>query len=308
MPPKHLLGIEQLPVADIAHIFSLTTAFQEVLARPIKRVPSLRDITVANVFFENSTRTRLSFELAAKRLSAEVINFTASSSALSKGESLLDTLQNILHMQVNMIVIRHQHAGVPHFLSQHLNAHIINAGDGRHEHPTQALLDAFSIQEEIQTLKNKNILILGDVLHSRVALSNIFCFTKLGAHVRVCAPPTLIPPGLQSLNVTYTPNLQEALPWADVIYVLRLQQERGAKTHIPSVREYAAHYGLNKNTIQLAKKTQCILHPGPMNRGVEIDSTVANDPRSQIILKQVSNGVAVRMAVLYWLAGKNVLD
>ena len=261
-------------------------------------------MTIANIFFEHSTRTRLSFELAAKRLSADVVNFSTSTSALHKGESLLDTVQNILHMQVNLLVIRHQQAGVPHFLSKHVPFPIINAGDGTHEHPTQALLDAFSIQERLGSLEGLRVLILGDVLHSRVALSNIFCLRKLGAKVLLCGPKSLIPPYVKELGVEVSYCLEEALAWARVVYVLRLQQERGALAYVPSIREYALQYGLNKRSMGWAKEVDLIMHPGPMNRGVEIDSTVVEDARSSIILKQVENGVAVRMAILYWLAGK----
>ena len=297
---RHLLGIRDLSAEDIADIFKQAQAFKAILARPIKKVPALRDKTVANVFFEASTRTRLSFELAAKRLSADVINFTADYSAVQKGESLLDSIQNILHMRVDMVVVRHAQAGVAHFLAREVKASIINAGDGTHEHPTQALLDAFSIQERLGSLEGRRVLILGDVLHSRVALSNIFCLRKLGAEVMLCAPPTLLSPYVECLDVKVCYKLPEALAWCEVVNVLRLQLERQKRLHLPSLREYALHYGLSRMRLAACQKKPLIMHPGPMHRGVEIESSVADDP-SSIILQQVENGVAIRMAVLYMI-------
>ncbi|MFN3588274.1 MAG: aspartate carbamoyltransferase catalytic subunit [Spirosomataceae bacterium] len=298
---KHLLGIKPLLPEDIHLLLETAKEFKEVINRPIKKVPSLRDITIANVFFENSTRTRLSFELAEKRLSADTINFSASGSSVKKGETLLDTVNNILSMKVDMIVMRHSSPGAPHFLSKHIDASIVNAGDGTHEHPTQALLDAFSMQEKIGDLQGKKILIVGDILHSRVALSNIFCLQKLGAEVRVCGPSTLIPKYLPSLGVQVMMHLQEALQWCDVANVLRIQLERQQIKYFPSLREYTAHFGINRAMLDRLDKEIVLMHPGPINRGVELSSDAADSPHS-IILEQVENGVAVRMAVLYLLA------
>ncbi|MFN3784327.1 MAG: aspartate carbamoyltransferase catalytic subunit [Spirosomataceae bacterium] len=298
---KHLLGIKSLLPEDIHLLLETAKEFKEVINRPIKKVPSLRDITIANVFFENSTRTRLSFELAEKRLSADTINFSASGSSVKKGETLLDTVNNILSMKVDMIVMRHSSPGAPHFLSKHIDASIVNAGDGTHEHPTQALLDAFSMQEKIGDLQGKKILIVGDILHSRVALSNIFCLQKLGAEVRVCGPSTLIPKYLPSLGVHVMPRLQEALQWCDVANVLRIQLERQQIKYFPSLREYTEHFGINRAMLDQLDKEIVLMHPGPINRGVELSSDAADSPHS-IILEQVENGVAVRMAVLYLLA------
>jgi len=300
---KHLLGIKYITKDDILAIFKAAQDFKEVLNRPIKKVPSLRDVTIANLFFENSTRTRISFELAEKRLSADVLNFTASSSSVSKGETLLDTVNNILSMKVDMIVMRHPAPGAHHFLSQHIDANIINAGDGTHEHPTQALLDAFSIREEIGDLQGKNVVIVGDILHSRVALSNIFCLQKLGANVKVCGPPTLIPKYLAELGVSVEYNIKKALEWCDAANILRIQLERQEVKYFPSLREYSIYYGVNKDMLDNLGKKILIMHPGPINRGVEITSDVADSEHS-LILRQVENGVAVRMAVLYLLAGK----
>jgi aspartate carbamoyltransferase catalytic subunit len=300
---KHLLGIKYITKEDIELIFKTAVEFKDVINRPIKKVPSLRDVTVANVFFENSTRTRISFELAERRLSADVVNFAASSSSVSKGETLLDTVNNILAMKVDMVVMRHPAPGAHHFLAKHIDANIINAGDGTHEHPTQALLDAFSIQEKLGTIAGKNIVIVGDILHSRVALSNIFCLNKLGANVKVCGPSTLIPRHIESLGVTVEHNVKKALEWCDVANVLRIQLERQDIKYIPSLREYAQYFGINKQLLNEINKDIVIMHPGPINRGVEITSDVA-DSRQSIILDQVENGVAIRMAVLYLLAGK----
>lgn len=300
---KHLLGIKQITRDDILTIFKAAADFKEVINRPIKKVPSLRDVTVVNLFFENSTRTRISFELAERRLSADVLNFTASSSSVSKGETLLDTVNNILAMKVDMVVMRHPAPGAHVFLSNHIDANIINAGDGTHEHPTQALLDAFSMQEAIGTLEGKNILIVGDILHSRVALSNILCLKKLGANVAVCGPPTLIPKYISSLGVEVMYNILEALQWCDVANILRIQLERQDIKFIPSLREYSLYYGVNKALLDQVGRPIVIMHPGPINRGVEISSDVADSEHS-IILDQVENGVAIRMAVLYLLAGK----
>ncbi|MBP6398022.1 MAG: aspartate carbamoyltransferase catalytic subunit [Saprospiraceae bacterium] len=300
---KHLLGIKQITRDDILTIFKAAADFKEVINRPIKKVPSLRDVTVVNLFFENSTRTRISFELAERRLSADVLNFTASSSSVSKGETLLDTVNNILAMKVDMVVMRHPAPGAHVFLSNHIDANIINAGDGTHEHPTQALLDAFSMTEAIGLLEGKNILIVGDILHSRVALSNILCLKKLGANVAVCGPPTLVPKHMDSLGVKVMYNILEALQWCDVANVLRIQLERQDIKYIPSLREYALYYGVNKALLDKVGRPIVIMHPGPINRGVEISSDVADSEHS-IILDQVENGVAVRMAVLYLLAGK----
>ena len=277
--------------------------FKEVINRPIKKVPSLRDITIANVFFENSTRTRISFELAQKRLSADVVNFSASNSSVSKGETLLDTVNNILAMKVDMIVMRHSSAGAPHFLAKHIKAAIINAGDGTHEHPTQALLDTFSIKEKLGEIEGKKVAIIGDISHSRVALSNIFALQKLGAEVMLCGMPTLIPKFINQLGVKVSYNLRETLEWCDVANVLRIQLERQDVKNIPSLREYSLYYGINKELLDSLNKEIVIMHPGPINRGVEIDSDVADSEHS-IILNQVENGVAIRMAVLYLLAEK----
>jgi aspartate carbamoyltransferase catalytic subunit len=299
---KHLLGIKSLNEKDLRLIFDTATSFKEVINRPIKKVPSLRDITIANLFFENSTRTRISFELAEKRLSADVVNFSAAASSVKKGETLLDTVNNILSMKVDMVVMRHPAPGAPFFLAQHIDAHIINAGDGTHEHPTQALLDAFSIMEALGSdLYGKKILILGDIMHSRVALSNIFCLNKLGAQVMVCGPPTLIPPFLDQLGVKVSYNLESAVRWADVVNVLRIQLERQDIKYFPSIREYASNYGITKELLNKMDDKKVILHPGPVNRGVEITSEVIDGPHS-VVLQQVENGVAIRMAVLYLLA------
>ena len=300
---NHLLGIKQLNKNDIELILSTAQNFKEVINRPIKKVPSLRDITVANLFFENSTRTRLSFELAQKRLSADVINFSASNSSVKKGETLVDTVNNILAMKVDMIVMRHASPGAAIFLAKKVKAKIINAGDGAHEHPTQALLDAFSMQEKIGNLKGKKIVIVGDILHSRVALSNIFCLQKLGALVKVCGPLTLIPKYITSLGVEVEPNLIKALEWCDVANMLRIQLERQDIKYFPSLREYTMMYGLNKQILDSLDKEITVMHPGPINRGVEITSDVA-DSKQSIILDQVENGVAIRMAVLYLLANQ----
>ncbi len=300
---NHLLGIKQLNKNDIELILSTAQNFKEVINRPIKKVPSLRDITVANLFFENSTRTRLSFELAQKRLSADVINFSASNSSVKKGETLVDTVNNILAMKVDMIVMRHASPGAAIFLAKKVKAKIINAGDGAHEHPTQALLDAFSMQEKIGNLKGKKIVIVGDILHSRVALSNIFCLQKLGALVKVCGPLTLIPKYITSLGVEVEPNLIKALEWCDVANMLRIQLERQDIKYFPSLREYTMMYGLNKEIFENLSKKFIIMHPGPINRGVEITSDVA-DSKQSIILEQVENGVAVRMAAMFLLAGR----
>lgn len=300
---NHLLGIKQLTKNDIELILSTAQNFKEVINRPIKKVPSLRDITVANLFFENSTRTRLSFELAQKRLSADVVNFSASNSSVKKGETLVDTVNNILAMKVDMIVMRHASPGAAIFLAKKVKAKIINAGDGAHEHPTQALLDAFSMQEKIGDLKGKKIVIVGDILHSRVALSNIFCLQKLGAIVKVCGPLTLIPKYITSLGVEVEPNLIKALEWCDVANMLRIQLERQDIKYFPSLREYTMMYGLNKEILESLSKKIIIMHPGPINRGVEITSDVA-DSKQSIILEQVENGVAVRMAAMFLLAGR----
>lgn len=298
----HLLGIKDITRGDIELIFETADNFKEVINRPIKKVPSLRDVTIANVFFENSTRTRLSFELAQKRLSADVINFSASTSSVKKGETLLDTVNNILAMKVDMIVMRHASAGAPHFLSRHIKANIINAGDGTHEHPTQALLDAYSIREKLGGLKGKKVAIIGDILHSRVALSNIFALNKLGAEVMVCGPPTLLPKFIGKLGVRVELDLQKALAWCDVANVLRIQLERQQLKYFPSLREYSLYYGINRITLDSLKKPILLMHPGPINRGVELSSDAA-DSHHSIILDQVENGVAVRMAVMYLLAG-----
>ena len=301
---KHLLGIKDLTKKDIELILETATTFKDVINRPIKKVPSLRDITIANIFFENSTRTKLSFELAQKRLSADVVNFAASSSSVSKGETLIDTVNNILSMKVDMVVMRHPYAGAGVFLSKHINAQIVNAGDGAHEHPTQALLDAYSIKEKLGGIEGKKVVIVGDVLHSRVALSNILCLQKLGAEVMVCGPTTLIPKYISSLGVKVEHNLIKALNWCDVANMLRIQLERQDIKYFPSLREYSMMYGLNKKILDSLDKEIIVMHPGPINRGVEITSDVA-DSKQSIILNQVENGVAVRMAVLYLLASQN---
>jgi aspartate carbamoyltransferase catalytic subunit len=300
---KHLLGIKDLCPEDIELIFRTADNFKEVINRPIKKVPSLRDITIANLFFENSTRTRLSFELAERRLSADVINFAASSSSVSKGETLVDTVNNILAMKVDIVVMRHPLAGAARFLAGEVNASIVNAGDGAHEHPTQALLDAYSIREKHGMVKGLKVAIVGDILHSRVALSNIFCLKKLGAEVMVCGPSTLIPKHIASLGVSVEHDLVKALEWCDVANMLRIQLERQDIKFFPSLREYVMRYGLNKKILNNLSKPVTIMHPGPINRGVEITSDVADSGQS-IILDQVENGVAVRMAVLYLLAGR----
>ena len=300
---RHLLGIKDLTPADIRLIFETADNFKEVLSRPIKKVPSLRDITIANVFFENSTRTRLSFELAEKRLSADVINFSASGSSVKKGETLLDTVNNILAMKVDMLVMRHASAGAPHFLSRHIQANIVNAGDGTHEHPTQALLDSFSIRERLGDVAGKKIAIIGDILHSRVALSNIFALNKLGAEVMVCGPATLLPRHIADLGVKVELDVRKALAWCDVANVLRIQLERQQMKYFPSLREYTLYYGIDKKLLDSLDKEIVIMHPGPINRGVELSSDAA-DSQHSIILNQVENGVAIRMAVLYLLASK----
>ena len=299
----HLLGIKYLKKEDIELIFKTADNFKKIINQPIKKVPSLRDITIANLFFENSTRTKLSFELAEKRLSADVINFSSVNSSVKKGETLLDTVNNILAMKVDMVVMRHPNPGASVFLSRNIDAKIVNAGDGAHEHPTQALLDAYSIREKYGKVEGKKIVIVGDILHSRVALSNIYCLQKLGAEVKVCGPSTLMPKHLDTLNVTHFTNLKEALEWSDIANVLRIQLERQEAQYFPSLREYAMVYGINKEVLDSLSKTITIMHPGPINRGVEITSDVA-DSQHSLILNQVENGVAIRMAVLYLLAGK----
>ncbi len=299
---RHLLGIKNINREDIELIFETADNFKQVINRPIKKVPSLRDVTIANVFFENSTRTRLSFELAQKRLSADVINFSASNSSVKKGETLLDTVNNILAMKVDMIVMRHASAGAPHYLAKHIKANIVNAGDGTHEHPTQALLDAFSIREKLGNLEGKKIAIIGDILHSRVALSNIFALKKLGAQVMVCGPATLLPKFITSLGVIVELDVKKALEWCEVANVLRIQLERQQIKYFPSLREYSIYYGINKKMLDGLKKEIVLMHPGPINRGVELSSDAADSAHS-VILDQVENGVAIRMAVLYLLAG-----
>lgn len=301
---KHLLGIKDLTPNDIQLILETAKEFKEVINRPIKKVPSLRDVTIANVFFENSTRTRLSFELAQKRLSADVINFSASGSSVKKGETLLDTVNNILAMKVDMIVMRHSSPGAPHYLSKKIGANIVNAGDGTHEHPTQALLDSFSMMEKLGDLAGKKIAIIGDILHSRVALSNIFCLKKQGAEVMVCGPNTLIPKFISELGVKVSHDVREALKWCDVANVLRIQLERQQIKYFPSLREYSLYFGINKQMLDELNKEIVLMHPGPINRGVELTSDAA-DSHHSIILEQVENGVAVRMAVLYLLAQQN---
>ena len=299
----HLTGIKDLTREDIELIFKTADSFKEVINRPIKKVPSLRDITIANLFFENSTRTRLSFELAEKRLSADVVNFSASSSSVKKGETLIDTVNNILSMKVDMVVIRHPNPGAAKFLSERIDAKVVNAGDGTHEHPTQALLDAFSIRERLGSVEGKKVVIVGDILHSRVALSNIYCLQKLGAEVMVCGPTTLIPKYIHELGVKIEHNLRAALEWCDVANMLRIQLERQEIKYFPSLREYSMQFGLTKEILDTLPKEIIVMHPGPINRGVEINSDVA-DSNQSIILQQVENGVAVRMAVIYLLASK----
>jgi len=301
---RHLLGIKDLSESDIELIFQTADHFKEVINRPIKKVPSLRDVTVANIFFENSTRTRLSFELAEKRLSADYINFAASSSSVSKGETLIDTVNNILAMKVDMVVMRHPNAGAAHFLSRNIKAKVINAGDGAHEHPTQALLDSFTIREKLGKVEGKKVLIVGDILHSRVALSNIFCLQKLHAEVMVCGPLTLIPRHMEELGVKIETNLEKALAWSDVAIMLRIQLERQNIQYFPSLREYTMQYGLNSKIFNSLSKPVLLMHPGPINRGVEISSEMA-DSTASVILDQVENGVAIRMAVLFLLAQKD---
>ncbi|MFK7952920.1 MAG: aspartate carbamoyltransferase catalytic subunit [Ekhidna sp.] len=301
---KHLLGIKNLDIEDINLIFQTAANFKEIINRPIKKVPSLRDVTVANIFFENSTRTKISFELAEKRLSADIVNFSASGSSVKKGETLLDTVNNILAMKVDIVVMRHSSPGAPHFLAKHIDANIINAGDGTHEHPTQALLDTFSMQEKIGELKGRKVVIVGDILHSRVALSNIFALQTLGAEVMVCGPATLLPKHIGELGVKVETDIRKALEWCDVANVLRIQLERQQMRYFPSLREYSQYFGVNKPLLDSLNKEIVIMHPGPINRGVEITSDVADSEHS-LILKQVENGVAIRMAVLYLLAGNN---
>jgi aspartate carbamoyltransferase catalytic subunit len=300
---NHLLGIKNINKADIDLIFETANHFKEVINRPIRKVPSLRDVTIANLFFENSTRTRLSFELAEKRLSADVVNFSASSSSVKKGETLIDTVNNILAMKVDIVVMRHPNPGASLFLSKNVEASIVNAGDGAHEHPTQALLDSYSIQEKLGEVKGKKVLIVGDILHSRVALSNIFCLQKLGAEVKVCGPNTLMPQHIKSLGVEVEFDFNKALEWCDVANMLRVQNERMSTSYFPSTREYVSQYSLNKERLDRLKKPIVVMHPGPINRGVEISSDIADSDHS-IILHQVENGVAIRMAVLYLLASK----
>ena len=297
---KHLLGIKDISKEDIHLIFKTAENFKEVINRPIKKVPSLRDITIANIFFENSTRTKISFELAEKRLSADIVNFNSGSSSVNKGETLIDTVNNILAMKVDMVVMRHPAPGAAKFISRHIDANIVNAGDGTHEHPTQALLDAYTLTEKLGNLKGKNILIVGDIIHSRVALSNIYCLQKLGAHVRVCGPPNLIPNYIESLGVEVSYNLKESLAWCDAANLLRIQLERQDDKYFPSLREYSLQYGINQEILDQVNKNVIIMHPGPINRGVEITSQVA-DSNSSVILNQVENGVAIRMAILYLL-------
>lgn len=299
----HLTGIKDLTEQDIQNIFLTADSFKQVINRPIKKVPSLRDITIANMFFENSTRTKLSFELAEKRLSADVVNFSASGSSVKKGETLIDTANNILSMKVDMVVMRHPSPGAAKFLSEQVNARIINAGDGTHEHPTQALLDAYSIREKLGDVNGKKVVIVGDILHSRVALSNIYCLQKLGAEVMVCGPTTLIPKHIEKLGVRVEHNLKSALKWCDVANMLRIQLERQDIQYFPSLREYSMQFGLTKEVLDELNKEIVVMHPGPINRGVEISSEVADSEHS-IILNQVENGVAVRMAVIYLLAAK----
>jgi aspartate carbamoyltransferase catalytic subunit len=305
---KHLLGIKNLTPQDISLILSTAEQFKEVLQRPVKKVPSLREVTIVNLFYENSTRTRISFELAEKRLSADAINFAASSSSAAKGETLLDTVNNILSMKVDMVVMRHSASGAPHFLAEHIPAAIVNAGDGINEHPTQALLDAFSIKEKTGTLQGRKVALIGDILHSRVAQSNIYLLKKMGAEVLVCGPPTLIPKHIgEALGVQVSYNLKETLEWCDVANVLRIQLERQNQVLFSSLREYNLAYGISKELLDSLKKQIVIMHPGPINRGVELNSDVADSDQS-IILQQVENGVAVRMAVLYLLSGRTLAE
>ena len=301
---KHLLGIKDLSIEEIELIFDTAKMFKEVLSRPIKKVPSLRHLTIANIFFENSTRTKLSFELAEKRLSADIINFSSSLSSIIKGESLLDTINNILVMKVDMIIMRHPSPGAPHFISNKINASIINAGDGTHEHPTQALLDSFSIKEKLGSLKGKKIAIIGDILHSRVAISNIYSLQKLGAEVMLCGPKTLMPKFMNEFGVIIENDIKKALKWCDVANVLRIQLERQEVKYFPSLREYSLYFGINKKLLDRINKDIIIMHPGPINRGIEISSDVA-DSKNSIILDQVENGVAIRMAVMYLLSLNN---
>ena len=300
---EHIIGIRDLTKQDIELIFKTADSFKEVINRPIKKVPTLRDITIANIFFENSTRTKLSFELAEKRLSADVVNFSASSSSVKKGETLVDTVNNILSMKVDMVIMRHPNPGAAKFLSERVDARIINAGDGTHEHPTQALLDAYSIRERLGEISGKKVVIVGDILHSRVALSNIYCLKKLGAEVMVCGPTTLIPKHIHELGVKVSHNLVEALEWCDVANMLRIQLERQDISYFPSLREYSMQFGLTKSILDNLSKNIVVMHPGPINRGVEITSDVA-DSQHSIILQQVENGVAVRMAAIYLLASQ----
>lgn len=300
---KHLLGIKELTTEDIQKIFTTADNFKQVLQRSIKKVPTLRDTTVVNLFYENSTRTRISFELAQKRLSADVVNFSASTSSLSKGETLIDTVNNILAMKVDMVVMRHSASGAPWFLAGHIDAAIINAGDGINEHPTQALLDAFSIREKLGDVNGKRVVLIGDIMHSRVALSNIFCLQKLGAEVMVSGPPTLIPKHIESLGVKVEYDVKKALQWCEVANVLRIQLERQNKPLFSSLREYSLYYGVNKTMLDSLQREIVIMHPGPINRGIELSSDAADSPNS-IILSQVENGVAIRMAVMYLLSGK----
>ena len=300
---NNLLGIKELSLQEIDLIFETADNFKDVINRPIKRVPSLRDITIANIFFENSTRTKLSFELAEKRLSADVINFSSSSSSVKKGETLIDTVNNILSMKVDMVVIRHSSPGAPHFLAKHIDSKIVNAGDGTHEHPTQALLDAYSIRERLGSIEGKKVVIVGDILHSRVALSNIFALQKLGAEVMVCGPATLIPKYISTLGVKVELDIKKALNWCDAANILRIQLERQRMPYFPSLREYILYYGVNEEIVKALDKEIIILHPGPINRGIELTSKVA-DSDNALILDQVENGVAVRMAILYLLASK----
>ena len=300
---NHLLGIKHLILSDIQLIFETADHFKEVINRPIKKVPTLRDITIANIFFENSTRTKLSFELAQKRLSADIISFSAAQSSVKKGETLIDTVNNILSMKVDMVVMRHAHPGAAYFLSQNVKASIINAGDGAHEHPTQALLDSYSIREKLGEVAGKKVVIVGDVLHSRVALSNIYALQMQGAEVKLCGPKTLMPKYIESLGVKVEPNLRNALEWCDVANMLRVQNERMDVNYFPSTREYSQQYGVTKGLLNSLNKEIVIMHPGPINRGVEITSDVA-DSQQSVILDQVENGVAIRMAVIYLLASK----
>jgi aspartate carbamoyltransferase catalytic subunit len=300
---KNLIGIKDLSVNDINLIFESANDFKSVINRPIKKVPTLRDLTIANVFFENSTRTKLSFELAQKRLSADIINFSSTNSSVNKGESLIDTIKNIISMKIDMVVIRHPNVGVPHLLKDKIESVIINAGDGTHEHPTQALLDAFTIKENLGKLKDKKILLVGDIIHSRVALSNIFLFKKLGAEVKVCGPKSLIPKYVEKLGVTYESSLESALRWCDVASMLRIQNERMNQSFFPTTREYSRDFGLDSRKLKQIDKEIIITHPGPINRGVELSSDIIDSGKT-VILDQVENGVAIRMAVMYLLASR----